>query len=138
YRAYDGAAYSSPVTVTINVGSVNDAPVANDDALTMAEDSGPRTINVLANDSDIDGDPLTITAISPAGHGTVFIAGGTSVSYRPNVNFNGSDSFTYTISDEHGGTASATVTVTVTPVNDGPIAHDDNYNVAEDDSLSVA
>jgi hypothetical protein len=80
-------------------------------------------VDVLANDTSApDGfEVLTLTAVTQGTNGSVAITGGgSSVSYTPAANFNGSDSFTYTITDEHGGTATATANVTVMPVNDMP------------------
>jgi VCBS repeat-containing protein len=126
YRVNDGLADSNIATVTINVIAVNDNPAANDDALTVAEDSGPTVVDVLANDSfapDV-GETLTVTAVGAATNGTVTLSGGV-VRYTPNVDFFGADSFTYTISDGNGGTATAIVNITVTAVNDTPVANDD-------------
>lgn len=98
-------------------------PLAQNDAFTLAEDSPATTLPVQANDrSDPDlHEALTITAVTQSTNGSVAITGGGSgVSYTPAANFNGSDSFTYTITDEHGGTATATASLTVTPVNDAP------------------
>jgi hypothetical protein len=127
-------------TVTVRATSpANRPPTAVDDTLTIAEDSGLHTVNVLGNDSDPDLDALTIVSTSQGSHGTVQVTGGGgSVAYRPNANFNGGDAFTYTISDGHGGTAVASVFVTVTPVNHAPVAVDDTYEVAEDDVLTVS
>ena len=87
----------------------------------MLEDSGTTTITVLSNDSDPEGQPLSITAVTQGANGTVaFPAGGTVLSYQPAANFFGSDSFTYTITDARGDIGTATVNVTVTPVNDAP------------------
>src|SRR5207247_1471356 len=58
--------------------------------------------------------------------------------YTPAANFNGTDSFSYTVSDGHGGTATASVTISVNPVNDAPVAQDDSYATAEDTPLTVA
>ncbi len=65
------------------------------------------------------------------------IVGGTSITYTPNANFFGADSFTYTVSDGNGGTATATVSVTVTPVNDPPVANDDAASVIEDSGANA-
>lgn len=106
----------------------NRGPVAVDDAIVVEQDSTDNLIAVLANDSDPDNDPLTITAVSAPAHGTAVIDGG-AIRYTPVAGYSGSDSFTYTISDGRGGTASATVSVTVTAstgTNQPPVALDDN------------
>jgi len=87
-------------------------PVANPDSATT--NAGvPVTIAVLANDTDPNGDPLTVTGVSAAVGGSAAIVGGTSVSFSPAAGFTGAASFTYSISDGRGGTASAGVSVTV-------------------------
>jgi hypothetical protein len=69
---------------------------------------------VLSNDSDVDGDALTITSVTQPANGTVSIAtGGKSVNYKPRQSYRGNDVFYYTVSDGRGGTATAPVTVTV-------------------------
>jgi Bacterial Ig domain len=90
----------------------NAPPDAVDDSATFEVNSGLHTIAVLTNDSDPDADSLTITAVTQGAHGAV-ANNGTSVSYTPNANFIGTDSFTYTIDDGHGHTDTATVGVTV-------------------------
>lgn len=113
FKTVYGAAFSSEATVSLTVNPSGEAPIAQADAATTTRNT---TVNipVLANDSDPDGDTLTITTVTQGANGTVtIINGGTSVSYRPRSGFTGSDSFTYTVSDGNGGTATATVTVTV-------------------------
>jgi len=90
----------------------NTAPDANDDGALTAPNT-KITINVLANDTDPDGDTLSVSAVTQGTNGTVE-ANGTTATYTPNPGFYGTDSFTYTAADGHGGTASATVNVTVT------------------------
>jgi len=113
----DGASGSAFTTVRIraaNDATCNQPPAAvNDTASTFS--GTPVSINVVANDTDTDNDPLTVTGTSngPA-NGTVTNNGGGTVTYTPNLGFAGTDTFTYAISDGKGGTASATVTVTVT------------------------
>ena len=114
FKANDGQADSNAATVAITVEPVNDPPVARDDAATTT-DGTPVTVTVLANDSDADGDPLTVISATAGSHGAATINGGQTVTYTPDPGFTGTDAFTYTISDGHGGTASATVTVTVNP-----------------------
>lgn len=92
-------------------GSVNQPPVANNDVATTTA-GVPITINVLANDSDPNGDSLTITGVSNFVGGTASISG-SSVVFTPNAGFVGAGSFSYTISDGRGGTATANVSVTV-------------------------
>ena len=110
---------------------LNGAPLAADDALTVDFESAATVIDVLANDSDPDNDALTITAVSTPMHGTAVIGAG-GVSYTPAAGYSGSDSFTYTISDGRGGTATASVNVTVNPAsasNQAPVAVDDDGGV---------
>lgn len=97
---------------------VTAVPVAAADSATVAEDSGATVIDVLANDTDADTDPLAISGHSTPAHGTVTCTAA-NCSYAPAPNYNGSDSFTYTVSDG-ALTATATVTVTVLPINDPP------------------
>ncbi|MEZ5644406.1 MAG: Ig-like domain-containing protein [Burkholderiaceae bacterium] len=136
YTVTDGVA-TDVGTLTITVTPINDAPVAVDDAVSTDEDT-PVTVAVLPNDTDVDGDTLTVTAVTQGANGTVAIdpVSGNPV-YTPNADFVGTDTFTYTISDGNGGTDTATVTVTINPVNDAPVALDDGYTAAADAPLSV-
>jgi len=131
YTISDGNGGSDTATVTVTVTNVNDAPNATNDLATVNEDSVNNTINVLANDTDSDGDTLVVTGVTEASNGTVTFTAATA-SYTPDANYTGADSFTYTISDGNGGTDTATVTVTVTNVNDAPSATNDLATVNED------
>jgi VCBS repeat-containing protein len=106
-------------------------PIAVDDSTTVTEDAAATAVDVLANDLNSDGGPLTIDAVTQPGHGTVIIAG-TGLTYRPEANYcNDSsvqDTFTYTLN----GGSSATVAVAVTCVEDLAVAVDDTAAVAED------
>ncbi|MEZ5705912.1 MAG: Ig-like domain-containing protein [Burkholderiaceae bacterium] len=144
YMVSDGSA-TATANVNGTVTPVNDAPVANNDSFTVAED-GSVTVDVLANDTDIDGDSLTITqvdgqAITEGGapvavtNGSVSLVGGQLV-FSPAANYNGPALFSYTVSDG-SATATANVTGTVTPVNDAPVANNDSFTVAEDGSVTV-
>ena len=115
---------SDPVTAT----PVNTAPTAVDDATKTAEGTA-IVIRVLDNDSDVDGDSLSVIEVSTPSNGSVAITGaGTTVTYTPNANFHGSDLFTYKVSDGNGGTDTGTVTVTVTAVDDEPANRSPRFN----------
>ena len=135
YRATDGELDSNIATVTITVAA-NVAPNAQDDSATTAEDTAVD-VNVLANDTDADGDALAITAFTQPAHGTVTENANHTLHYVPAADFHGTDSFSYTISDGRGGTDTATVTIAVTPVNDAPVANDNSYSTDEDTVLNV-
>jgi large repetitive protein len=110
----------------------NEPPAAVNDSLMTGEDTPSAPLNVLANDSDPDAHPLTVTTLNPsADHGTVSCTAAGVCTYTPDANYFGPDSFTYTISDGHGGTDTATVSITVTPVNDAPNAVDDSLTTAQ-------
>jgi uncharacterized protein (TIGR03382 family) len=138
YTISDGNGGTDTATVTVTANDTNDPPVADDDSFTVAEDSGATAFNVLANDSSgpDTGETLTITAVTQPANGTVVLAGGV-VSFTPAPNFNGSTTFTYTLSDGNGGTDTANVTVTVTPVNDAPTANNDSFSVAVNSGATV-
>ncbi|KAB2968256.1 retention module-containing protein, partial [Zoogloea sp.] len=138
YTISDGKGGTANATVTIQVTPVNDAPIANPDAGTTPEDT-PITIPVLNNDSDIEGDPLTvISATVDPGKGSVSINPDGTLTYTPAPNYNGPTEITYTVSDGHGGTTTTTVSVEVTPVNDAPVANPDNATTPEDTPITVA
>ncbi len=109
---------SAPVGVIVNTWptTVNDTP-------TVVEDSTDNIIDVLGNDADPDGDPLIVASVgAPNQGGSASVTpGGGSVTYTPKADFDGAETFTYTVSDGKGGVSSASVTVTVTPVNDAPM-----------------
>src|SRR5947209_13638788 len=120
----------------MTVFRANDAPVARDDVAATDEDTA-ATVNVLANDSDVDGDALTVTAVTQGAHGAVTVNADGTLTYAPAADFNGGDSFTYTVSDGHGGFATATVRITVRPVNDAPVARDDAATTDEDTAITL-
>jgi hypothetical protein len=98
----------------------NDPPAAAPDTVSTPEDTSV-SFDVLANDSDPDGDPLAIVGFTAAGHGTVARDGDGGFTYTPAPDFNGSDAFTYTVTDGNGRTATTTVSIAVTAVNDAPV-----------------
>ncbi|MBA4387913.1 MAG: hypothetical protein C0404_08020 [Verrucomicrobia bacterium] len=137
YVVSDGRGGLATGTVSVTVAGVNDSPAANDDGVTVNEDGTAVYCNVLANDSDGDGDTLTvISAVQPA-HGTVSIIGGTNITYQPSANYGGTDSFTYTIGDGKAATAVATVLVTVNGVNDAPSAQAQSVATSENQPVAI-
>ncbi|MRS13214.1 MAG: tandem-95 repeat protein [Actinobacteria bacterium] len=126
YHVNDGMADSAVATATLTVNPVNDVPVAVDDTAACDEDTS-AVINVLANDSDIDLDPLTPVKQSDPANGTAVLNADKTFTYTPNANWHGVDSFTYLAND--GIADSNTVTVTITVPNTVPPAADDSYNV---------
>ena len=104
----------------VHVGGANDAPVAVDDPGASTSEDVAVTVDVLANDSDVDGDGLSVDSVTQPSNGSV-VNNGADVTYTPDADFNGTDSFTYTVTDG-SLTDTATVTVTVAAVNDAPVA----------------
>jgi hypothetical protein len=129
YTLSDGQGGTATGVVVVTVNKVNHPPVANADSATTNEET-PVTISVLANDTDIDGDTLAISGVSQGAHGGVVINGTSSVTYTPAANYFGSDSFSYTVSDGQGGTATATVSITVNFVNHPPVISNNNLNLS--------
>ena len=133
YTITDGDKESTAsVTVVVdggNGGGGNNAPDAMDDS-GMTDAGVPVVVNLLANDTDKDGDSLTITDLGAPANGSVFLGQNGNVVYVPKAGFAGTDTFTYTISDGKGGTDTATVTVVVNGGNGGgntaPVANDDS------------
>ena len=117
---------------------MNDAPVARDDVASTSEDTAV-VVNVLGNDTDVDGviDPTSVTA-SPPANGTVSVDPVTGeITYTPNPDFSGGDTFDYQVCDDGGACNTATVTITVNPVNDVPEARDDVASTSEDTAVVV-
>ena len=135
YTVTDGNGGTDTATVTVTVDPINDPPIADPDSAATDEDT-PVTIGVLGNDEDPEGDPLSVLSVTQGAHGTVAMDG-PNVVYTPNLDFHGSDSFSYTVTDGKGGTDDAVVTVTVDPVNDPPVAQDDSAGTDEDTAVTV-
>ncbi|TOG86953.1 RTX toxin, partial [Vibrio parahaemolyticus] len=126
---------SESTTVSVDVTPVNDAPAAKDDIATTQEDTAV-TIDVLPNDSDVDGDKLSIESASvPKEQGTVEVVNGKLV-FTPAENFNGDAEITYTVTDGQL-TDEAKVTVTVNPVNDAPTIKVDAVESITEDAVSI-
>ena len=135
YRVSDGHANDS-ATVTITVEALNKAPVAVADTVTLEEDEEAVQIRVLSNDTDPDGDALSIDSVTNPDNGTVRLMAG-SIFYTPDANYHGTDSFDYTVVDPSGASATGTVTLTIDPVNDAPVTVTDILNVEEGSAITV-
>jgi hypothetical protein len=105
----------------VTIDPVNDDPIAQDDVATGTEDTVLVVTDLLDNDSDLELDSLSISAVTQGTHGSVVNNNNGIVNYTPDVDFFGTDSFTYTVSDGNGGTDLATVNVTIGDVNDNPV-----------------
>ena len=144
YRASNGEGGEDTATVLINVQAdqSNTPPTATDDDGLVTDEDTSLTIAasaLLANDSDVDGDIVSITEVSGAVGGSAMLRTTGEIEFTPTENYHGPASFSYTISDGAGGTASATANITVNSVNDAPTATDDDGLVTDEDtSLTIA
>jgi hypothetical protein len=135
YNLSDGQGGLSTATVSITVSAVNDSPVGNNDAVSTLEDT-PVSINVLANDTDIDGDTLDVLSAS-ATNGSVSVSDQNILTFTPTSNFSGTGLITYSVDDGQGASAEATVTIIVSAVNDEPTASNDTAETVEDNSVTL-
>lgn len=132
FTASDGLLTSAPATVTISVTPINDAPVADPQSVTTAEDT---TLPLVLTATDPEGNPMTYWVQSSPTHGR--IVGGANLSYVPDTNYHGPDSFTFTARDGALHSAPATVTLLVTPVNDAPVTEEQSVTVSENATVAV-
>ncbi|MEQ8763639.1 MAG: Ig-like domain-containing protein [Planctomycetota bacterium] len=128
-----GGGGGAPASVGDPGQTSDNAPVAKNDQSTLDEDSVVR-IAVLVNDTDPDGDALTITRVTKPEHGTARIDGNRIV-YSPDADYFGDDRLEYTITDGSDGEATAEVTIAVRPINDAPVAESDSLSGREDDEI---
>jgi hypothetical protein len=119
--------------VSIAVTPVNDAPVANPQSVSTAEDT---PLDIVLTGSDADGDPITFTIVTSPTHGTL---SGTApdLSYTPAANYYGADSFTFLADDGQVNSAPAAVSIAVTPVNDAPVANPQSVSTTENMPLDI-
>ncbi|MBN1656880.1 MAG: tandem-95 repeat protein, partial [Anaerolineae bacterium] len=139
YVVSDGNGGTDTGTVTITVNAVNDAPVAVNDGYATDEDTPLLVISatgVLANDSDVDGDDLTVITHTQPASGTVTLLATGAFTYTPAADWNGIVTFTYVVSDG-ALTDTGMVSITVNPVNDPPVAVDDDYGTMTDTPLRI-
>ncbi|MDP6599673.1 MAG: tandem-95 repeat protein, partial [Candidatus Poribacteria bacterium] len=133
FKANDGTVDSSAVTLNVTVASVNDPPVASKQVISTAEDSA---IDIILSAKDVDSDNLAYIIISSPKKG-VLSGTGSRRKYTPNLNFNGSDSFTFKVNDGTADSIEATVSLTVTSVNDRSSAKSQNLITLEDSQIDV-
>ena len=151
YTITDGDGGTDTGTVTITINGSNDAPVGVNDtgaAYETDEETPFTTGDVLSNDTDVESDTLSVSALNTTGTtGSVTDLTNGTFNYDPNDQFEylavgetATDTFSYTVSDGNGGTDTATVTVEITGVNDAPTANDDSgvgYSTDEDTSFTT-
>jgi hypothetical protein len=142
YQMKDTAGLTSIAKLTVTINQVNDTPTANAANVTTDEDHAKATdVSGLIGDVDIltNADELTVTVESEGEpqHGTLAVSG-TTITYTPDANYNGSDEIVYTVTDKAGAHASAKLSITVNPVNDAPIAMDDTKTTKEDTAVTIA
>ncbi len=125
---------STSFNVTVTAGTANQAPVAVDDSASTTKGQ-PVNVDVLANDSDPDGDVLSVTNLSTPANGSVTVETDGTVTYTPTAGFSGSDSFTYQASD--GTDLSNVATVSVTVANQAPVAVDDSASTTKGQPVNV-
>ena len=142
YTVEDGQGGSATATVDLTVTAVNDAPVGVDDAGFGTDEDEAVTIaaaTLLANDSDVDGDVLSLVSVQDAVNGSVAFNEFGDVVFTPAADTTGPASFTYTVEDGQGGSATATVNLTVSAVNDAPVGADDaGFATNEDQAVTIA
>ncbi len=139
YRVSDGSASSEVVSAEIIVLPVSDAPSVNNDMFTTAEDE-PLVSNipgVLGNDIDPDGDVLQAELGGAPDYGTLEFNADGSFVYTPNTDFNGTDAFTYRVTDGESYSDLGVVEIVVTSVNDAPVATADEYTTDMDTPLLI-
>ncbi|TDN82410.1 gliding motility-associated-like protein, partial [Salegentibacter sp. 24] len=137
YTITDGNGGTDTAMVTVTVGATNDAPVAVDDSANTDQDTSV-SIAILENDSDIDGDQLTIIEVTEPDNGSVIINEDETITYTPNNSFTGVQTLEYIISDGNGGTDTASINITVNDTEGPEIMCPDNINVSVDTEVCGA
>ncbi|MBF0339878.1 MAG: tandem-95 repeat protein [Magnetococcales bacterium] len=135
FKALNGAVGSNTATVSVTITPVNDLPVANNGQITINED---QSYTGTLSATDVDGDALTHSIVTQPSMGTVTLTNPTTgaFTYTPNLNANGSDSFTFKAKDGVGFSNSATISITIPPVNDAPAASNATLTTNEDTPVS--
>ncbi len=139
YVARDPSGFSNDATVTLTINPVNDAPVSQADTYAGAENQTTiqSTPGVLANDTDIEGGPLSAVLVTDVSNGTLQLNTNGSFAYTPEAGFFGTDAFTYRASDGDLVSVPVLVILEVAPINDPPIAVNDNYTTVENSPIAI-
>jgi VCBS repeat-containing protein len=139
YTVTDVDGDSSTATVWVTINPVNDPPTAMDNEYDVEEDDVlfVGAPGVLGNDEDVDGDPLIALLEAGVSKGTLVLNEDGSFTYTPDPDFNGSDNFTYRVSDGSEVSGVATVTIAVSSVDDNPVAGDDNVTLESDEPVEI-
>lgn len=133
FKVNDGTVDSPTAIITIVVNAVNDAPTANPQTLASTEDT---SVEFTLGASDVEGSSLTYAIAAHPTHG-ILTGTAPSLTYTPHANYNGPDSFTFTVNDGALDSATATITLTINPANDAPIANAQTLATNEDAALPV-
>jgi Bacterial Ig domain len=136
YKVNDGTADSNEEAVNLTIQSINDVPSVQARTLTLGEDTS-ATIDLLAQATDVDGDVLTPAIVTGPTNGVVVRLADGRVSYTPNANYFGADSFTYRVNDGTVDSAVVTVSITVSSVNDVLVVTPQNIVLPEDSSAAI-
>ncbi|WP_395377680.1 Ig-like domain-containing protein [Marinicella sp. W31] len=133
FVANDGTVDSNAATISITVDPQNDQPTATAQSVNVDEDD---SVNITLAGNDVDGDGITFSLVSNPANGSL---SGTppNLTYAPDTDYNGSDSFTFTVNDGTVDSVAATVSITVDSVNDRPTANNQNLNTNEDTDLNI-
>ena len=135
FKANDGDEDSNTSTVTITVAAVNDAPTAEDITVSTNENRMIQ-LSITLDASDIDGDNLTYQIVESVSNGTLTDpSAGDQVTYTPNSNWNGTETFTYKANDGTTDSEPGTITINYTPVNDPPSNDDKTFDNQDEDDL---
>ena len=135
YRVHDGAADSNTATISLTIDSINDVPLSFDSSDTADEDSDASG---TLQGSDIDGDSLSYSIVTPPQHGVVILEGGSGATYNysPAANYHGTDSFSYKTNDGSADSSTAIISLTIDSINDVPLAFDSSDTTDEDSDVS--
>ncbi len=140
YTVSDGHGGEATTTATLAINPVNDAPLALGETLAATEDTVTLTPQalLLANDTDVEGETLSITAVANGQHGSVSLDADGTLRFTPEANFHGQASFDYTVADTSGGESTATALLDIAAVNDVPVATGERMALDEDATAVIA